>query len=302
MSVISDLQQFLDTSQTSFECADDPPRDNCPIKTGELEAKVDPSNGERWCPACYVSLGFPVEMSDAFFDDDDDSADLNDDTEYAYIPEGDKIKDASNEYKKMANRKEVASEKISKMTSYDLDFVIYATNDENMNAALLTIEKLEKTGEPLFLETTAILPKVIATLSHMRGKGLPNQKLFKPLNIDYATTYKLYSRLQLIDRPDINNSVSREIEILSKLLDIPSGISLQARESYERTRPISSVISDKVKAASWLFLTAKLSDAKVFKKDFYALPGVSRSAFNKSLSTYQAQGNAYIVEETSEDI
>ena len=299
---MSDLEQFQNTSQTNFDCADDPPRDNCPIKTGKLEVKVDPSNGERWCPACYVSLGFPVEMSDAFFDDDDDSADLNDDTEYAYIAEGDKIKDASNEYKKMANRKEVASEKISKMTSYDLDFVIYATNDENMNAALLSIEKLEKNGEPLFLETTAILPKVIAALSHMRGKGLPNQKLFKPLNIDYSTTYKLYSRLQLIDRPDIDNSVSREIEILSKLLDIPSGIALQARESYERTRPISSVISDKVKAASWLFLTAKLSDAQVFKKDFYALPGVSRSAFNKSLSTYQAQGNAYIVEETSEDI
>jgi len=299
---MSDLEQFQNTSQTNFECADDPPRDNCPIKTGKLEVKVDPSNGERWCPACYVSLGFPVEMSDAFFDDDDDSADLNDDTEYAYIAEGDKIKDASNEYKKMANRKEVASEKISKMTSYDLDFVIYATNDENMNAALLSIEKLEKNGEPLFLETTAILPKVIAALSHMRGKGLPNQKLFKPLNIDYSTTYKLYSRLQLIDRPDIDNSVSREIEILSKLLDIPSPISLQARESYERTRPISSVISDRVKAASWLFLTAKLSDATVFKKDFYALPGVSRSAFNKSLSTYQAQGNAYIVEETSEDI
>lgn len=299
---MSDLEQFQNTSQTSFECADDPPRDKCPIKTGKLEVKVDPSNGERWCPACYVSLGFPVEMSDAFFDDDDDSADLNDDTEYAYVAEGDKIKDASNEYKKLEYRKGVATEKISKMTSYDLDFVIYATNNENMNAALLTIEKLEKNGEPLFLETTAVVPKVIAALSHMRGKGLPNQKLFKPLNIDYSTTYKLYSRLQLIDRPDINNNVSREIEILSKLVDIPSGIALQARESYERTRPISSVISDKVKAASWLFLTAKLSDAKVFKKDFYALPGVSRSAFNKSLSTYQAQGNAYIVEETSEDI
>jgi hypothetical protein len=254
------------------------------------------------CTACLASLGFPVEMSDAFFDDDDDSADLNDDTEYAYIAEGDQIKNWSNEYKKMEYRKGVATEKISKMTPYDLDFVIYATNDENMNTALLTIEKLEKTGEPLFLETTAVVPKVIAALSHMRGKGLPNQKLFKPLDIEYTTTYKLYSRLQLIDRPDINNSVSREIEILSKLLDIPSGISLQARESYERTRPISSVISDKVKAASWLFLTAKLSNATVFKKDFYALPGVSRSAFNKSLSTYQAQGNAYIVEETSEDI
>tara|TARA_B100001094_G_scaffold246949_1_gene243688 strand:+ start:7485 stop:8384 length:900 start_codon:yes stop_codon:yes gene_type:complete len=299
---MSDLEQFQNTSQTSFECADDPPRDNCPIKTGELDIEINPSTGARMCTACLASLGFPVEMSDAFFDDDDDSADLDDDTEYGYIPEGDQIKDSSNEYKKMEYRKGVATERISKMTSYDLDFVIYATNDENMNAALLSIEKLEKNGEPLFLETTAVVPKVIAAISHMRGKGLPNQELFKPLNIDYATTYKLYSRLQLIDRPDINNSVSREIEILSKLVDIPSPISLQARESYERTRPISSVLSDKVKAASWLFLTAKASDAQVYKKDFYALPGVSRSAFNKSLSTYQAQGNAYIVEETSEDI
>lgn len=299
---MSDLEQFQNTSQTSFECADDPPRDNCPIKTGELEPKINPQTGERKCTACLASLGFPVEMSDAFFDDDDDSADLDDDTEYAYVAEGETIKDASNEYKKMLYRKEVASRKISKMTPYDLDFVIYATNEENMDAALLTIEKLEKSGEPLFLGTSAVVPKVIATLSHMRGKGLPNQELFKPLNIEYDTTYKLYSRLQLIDRPDINNSVSREIEILSKLVDIPSPISLQARESYERTRPISSVLSDKVKAASWLFLTAKASDAKVLKKDFYALPGVSRSAFNKSLSTYQAQGNAYIVEETSEDI
>ena len=299
---MSDLEQFQNTSQTSFECVDDPPRDNCPIKTGELDVEINSSTGAQMCTACLGSLGFPVEMSDAFFDDDDDSADLNDDTEYAYVAEGETIKDASNEYKKMLYRKEVASRKISKMTPYDLDFVIYATNEENMDAALLTIEKLEKSGEPLFLGTTAVVPKVIATLSNMRGKGLPNQELFKPLNIEYDTTYKLYSRLQLIDRPDINNSVSREIEILSKLVDIPSPISLQARESYERTRPISSVLSDKVKAASWLFLTAKASDAKVLKKDFYALPGVSRSAFNKSLSTYQAQGNAYIVEETSEDI
>ncbi len=297
---MSDLERFQNTSQTNFECADDPPRTICPIATGELEPRIDSSTGERWCPTCYVSLGFPLDTSDSFYDDDDE--DLNDDTEFAYVAEGDKVIDWTNEFKKINDRKNSLSELIPKIAPYDMDFAIYAANEQNLDTALSRLAKLEEAEEPSFLKVTRIPPKAIAVLSHMRGKGLPHQSMFKPLKISYKDTYKLYSILEVLDRPDIKSNVSREIDILSKLVDIPSSISLQARESYERIRPISSVLSDKVKAASWLFLTAKASNAKVFKKDFYALPEVSRSAFNKSLSTYQEQGNAYIEEDASEEI
>ena len=43
-----------------FECADDPPRDDCPIKTGELEIEINPSTGSRMCGACLASFGFPL--------------------------------------------------------------------------------------------------------------------------------------------------------------------------------------------------------------------------------------------------
>ena len=106
-----------------------------------------------------------------------------------------------------------------------------------------------------------------------------------------------------MDRPDIKSNVSREIDIISRLIDsIPSSISLQARESYEITRPINSVLSERAIASAWLYMTAKAAGVKVIKTDFYALPGVSRSAFNKSISNYEKQGNTYIEEDASNEI
>jgi len=57
----------------NFECADDPPRNDCPIETGEGEL-VQNSNGERVCPFCYCSFGFPLgyaEPGDADYYGDD---------------------------------------------------------------------------------------------------------------------------------------------------------------------------------------------------------------------------------------
>lgn len=299
---MSDLQKSQNTSLPNFECADDPPRLNCPILSGELEADVDTTTGERICPACRVSFGFPLELSDSFFDDDEDDPEGEHGDEFTFIAEGDKIQAWTPEKKRLEGRKKIMAGKMEIIVKHDLDFAVYANSGENMDNALTTLDKLEESEHPAFVKGTSVTIKVIAILSHQRGK-LPNQGCLEALNIKNKSVYDLVKQLDILERPDIRSGVSREIDLLSRLIDnIPSTISLQARESYERIRPINSVLSEKVIAAAWLYMTAKASNVKVYKKDFHALPGVSRKAFNKSIINYEKQGNTYIEEDVSDEI
>ncbi len=300
---MSELEQFLDTSSLSFECVDDPPQSPCPMADKSKEPIINSTTGERICPVCYVSLGFPMEYSDSFFDDDDESMESGSDVEFTYIAEGDKIQDSTTEQKRINDRKETVRKSLRKMSQYDLDFAIFASNEKNINEAMSRLETLEKSEEPLFTGQRSVLLKTVAVLSHMRNKGMPNQECIKALGLKSQLLYKLTRHLEVLDRPDIESGVSREIDFISKIVDdIPSAVATQAIESYERLRPANSVLSETVRAAAWLFLTAKASGAKVFKKDFYALPNVSREAFNKSLATYEQQGNAYIEEVVSGEL
>ena len=70
------------------------------------EPIIDSTTGERICPVCYVSLGFPMEYGDSFFDDDDESIESASDVEFTFIAEGDRIQDSTTEQKRVNDRKE----------------------------------------------------------------------------------------------------------------------------------------------------------------------------------------------------
>lgn len=299
---MSELEQFLDTSSPRFECVDDPPQSPCPMEDKSKEPIINSATGERTCPLCYSSLGFPMEQSDAFFDDDEESVESEYDVEFTYIPEGDRIQDSTTEQKRINDRKETFRKSLRVMSQHDLDFAIFASNESNIDEAMSRLEALEKAEEPLFIKTRSILLKTVAVLSHMRKEGMPNQNCIKALGLKSQLLYRLTRHLEVLDRPDIESGVSREIDFISKIVDVPPAVATQAMESYERLRPPNSVLSETVRAAAWLFLTAKASGVKVLKKDFYALPNVSREAFNKSLTTYEQQGNAYIEEIVSDEV
>lgn len=299
---MSELERSLGTSSPSFECADDPPRSPCPMEDKSKEPIIDSTTGERICPVCYVSLGFPMEYGDSFFDDDDESIESASDVEFTFIAEGDRIQDSTTEQKRVNDRKESFRKAIPTISKYDLDFAIFAANEGNIDAAMSTLETLEKSEEPLFVKTRSVILKTVAVLSHMRNKGMPNQACVKALGLKSQQLYRLTRHLEVLDRPDIESGVPREIDFISKIVDVPSPVATQAIESYERLRPPNSVISETVRAAAWLFLTARASGVKVYKKDFYSLPNVSREAFNKSLTTYEQQGNAYIEEIASDEV
>ena len=299
---MSELEQFLDTSSPRFECVDDPPQSPCPMEDKSKDPIINSTTGERVCPLCYISLGFPVEQSDSFFDDDEESMESESDVEFTYIAEGDRIQETTTEQKRINDRKESFRKSLRVMSQYDLDFAIFASNENNIDTAMSRLESLEKSEEPLFIKTRSVLLKTVAVLSHMRKEGMPNQTCIKALGLKSQNLYRLTRHLEVLDRPDIESGVSREIDFISKIVDVPSAVATQAIESYERLRPANSVISETVRAAAWLFLTAKASGVKVYKKDFYALPNVSREAFNKSLTTYEEQGNAYIEEIVSGEL
>ena len=133
---MSELEQFLDTSSPRFECVDDPPQSPCPMEDKSKDPIINSTTGERVCPLCYISLGFPVEQSDSFFDDDEESMESESDVEFTYIAEGDRIQETTTEQKRINDRKESFRKSLRVMSQYDLDFAIFASNENNIDTAM----------------------------------------------------------------------------------------------------------------------------------------------------------------------
>ena len=101
------------------------------------------------------------------------------------------------------------------------------------------------------------------------------------------------------------NEIQRNIISIAKSLDIPETIYQPAIENFEKERPTNSVPNDKVRAAAWLYLQTIKTGYKVNKGDFYKIPGISRSNFNKAHDSYIINmrniKDTDITEEDSED-
>ena len=62
---------------------------------------------------------------------------------------------------------------------------------------------------------------------------------------------------------------------------------MSAIEEYEKDKPPNTEPKTRARAAAWLYLYASKSKLKIKKTEIYDMPGVSRSAFNKALKSYQ---------------
>jgi len=267
-----------------FECRDDPPQRGCPLMAG-VSPHISLDTGEAQCTLCYRVVGQETSDDEQVFDDDiideEEAASLD----MKFVAEVDKIQvDQTDEEKAIIRRKNAISEIISLIIPIDMKYAEYMS--DNQDAILTMLGELEDADIDGFQIGKNIRPKVLAVASHMK-KSLPNSKALKALEVK---TNQILQRKSFLDKTytsRIDNTISIEINNIGQTLDLPKPIISKAIDMYEKDLPPNKEPKDRVKAAAWLYsYLKKKTDDKPKKADFY-LPGISRNAFNRAVSSYE---------------
>ena len=149
----------------NFECVDDPPRIKCPnMEEGpDGYAKIE-TTGEYQCILCLRKVGNESSSDDEVAEDDVVDEENVEEVEYAYTAEGDKIQDFTPEQLLVISRKDKISEMVSKISSIDLEFSLFMS--DNQNEIIDLLRKMEKAGESVF-DTRALEPKILGVTAHL---------------------------------------------------------------------------------------------------------------------------------------
>jgi len=268
----------------NFECQDDPPRSDCPNIVGGQEGytKIE-STGEYQCIACLRKLGNESSSDDEVADDDVIDEENMEVVEYAYTAEGDKIQDQTAEEGLVIKRKDKITEMLPKIATSDLEYATFMSTREAEIIDLL--RKMETAGEPNF-DIRSLAPKILAVTSHLI-KRYPTTKAMKAVGVTPVSIEAGKAVLDSLRSPDIGDPVSIAINNIGNSLQIPEAMIMSAIEEYEKDKPPNTEPKTQARAAAWLYLYAKKSKLKIKKTEIYDMPGVSRSAFNKALKSYQ---------------
>jgi hypothetical protein len=267
-----------------FHCKDDPPRIDCPnlIKGPEGFAKIE-STGEYQCLACLRKVGNESSAEDEVADDDVIDAENAEEVDHAYTAEGDKIQDLTAEQLLVITRKDKITAMVSVITPIDLEFALFLSNKQDEIIELL--RKMETAGEPTF-DIRSLEPKILAVASHLI-KRYPHTKAIKALGVKHSAVEAPKRILDSLYSPKLGNVVSIAINNIGNALNVPEAIIMSAIEEYEKNPPPNKEPKPKARAAAWLYIHTKKSKLKINKTKIYDIPGVSRSAFNKALRSYE---------------
>ena len=281
---MSEKNKSADILGVNFECVDDPPRINCPnlIEGPEGFAKIE-TTGEYQCTACLRKVGNESSSDDEVADDDVIDEENMESVEYAYTAEGDKIQDFTPEQLLINARKDKISEMLGKISPVDLEFSLFLSNRQDEIIDIL--RKMEKAGESAF-ETRALEPKIIGVASHLL-KRYPNTKAMKAVGVKPSSIEGPKKILDALQSPQLGDAVSVEINNIGNSLTIPEPVIMSAIEEYEKNKPPNKEPKTMARAAAWLYIAAKNAKVKINKTQIYNIPGVSRSAFNKALKSYE---------------
>mgnify|MGYP001582396039 CR=1 FL=1 len=268
----------------NFECRDDPPRVNCPNLTEGPEgfSKIE-NTGEYQCIACLRKVGNESSSDDEVAEDDVIDEENAEEVEYAYTAEGDKIQDFTSEQLLVISRKDKIGEIVSKISSLDLEFALFMSDKQNEIIDLL--RKMEKAGESVF-ETRALEPKILGVTAHLI-KRYPNTKAMKALGVKPSSIEGPKKLLDALNSPELGDAVSVGINNIGNALKIPEPIIVSAIEEYEKEKPPNKEPKTTARAGAWLYLYVKTTKMKINKTQIYDIPGVSRSAFNRALKSYE---------------
>lgn len=314
MKIISEQNKYADILGLDFTCKKEPPLEmkwpgGCPNSNDGPGPELMTDTGEQVCRKCGRIVGQQSGLDDDMVDDDPlDEEDADYKGESAYVSEGTMKKDFTAEEQRSVDRRDKIIEINFVIQGLDKDFSIYLA--ENESYIVTTLMELENANEPEFI-TKMLVPKIIAVASYLFHRQ-PNAEAFKALKekfprqgIKPADIDRRVRSLQSIKEPYIDNEIQRNIISIAKSLDIPETIYQPAIENFEKERPTNSVPNDKVRAAAWLYLQTIKTGYKVNKGDFYKIPGISRSNFNKAHDSYIINmrniKDTDITEEDSED-
>ena len=268
----------------NFNCKDDPPRIDCPNLTEGPEGftKIE-TTGEYQCIACLRKVGNESSSDDEVADDDVIDEENMEEVEYAYTAEGDKVQDFTAEQLLVISRKDKISEMINKISSLDLELSLLMS--EHQNEIIDLLRKMEKAGESSF-ETRALEPKILGVTSHLI-KRYPNTKAMKAMAVKPSAIEGPKQILDALQSPQLGDAVSVGINNIGNSLKIPEPVILTAIEEYEKNSPPNKEPKTMARAAAWLYVYTKNANFKINKTQIYNIPGVSRSAFNKALKSYE---------------
>ena len=269
----------------NFTCRDDPPRSNCPnlVEGPEGYAKVE-STGEYQCIACLRKVGNESSTEDEVADDDVIDEENAEAVEYAYTAEGDKIQDQTPEESRVIERKDKISDMMPKIAASDLEYAMFMSDKQDEIIDLL--RKVETAREPSF-DTRLLAPKILAVTSHLI-KRYPTTKAMKAVGVKPRAIEAGKNILDALQSPELGDPISIAINNIGNSLQVPEAIIMSAIEAYEKNKPIPNQEPKPLaRAAAWLYLHARRSKLKINKTEVYNMPGVSRSAFNKALKSYE---------------
>lgn len=281
---------------SNFHCIEEPEEPACPNIKNRKGPVLNQKTGEWVCPLCYLVVGQESAHEDDLFDDDSDDAQAAEEIESAYTAEGDRVIDQRPSDKLRVRRLNTLNKALPIVMKYDTDFAIYLSN--NNYEIISKVMELEESKEPTF-STRALLPKIIAVGAFMK-KVTPSSQLLKELKIKDREIINKMDALRKIEEPYRTNTIQKYIQFIGESLNTPKVIIESAIESYEIERPKNSVLSQKVRAAAWLYLQAKRANFKIKKGDIQKIRGVSRQAFNQALSSYEEQKQNTNIKEAEE--
>ena len=295
MKIISEPNKYADILGLDFECQREPPLEptyptGCPNFNDGPGPELMVDTGEQICRRCGKKLGQDSGLDDDLVDDDPlDEEDAEYQGTSDYTPEGGKIMDFTPEEGRRNDRRDKIIEINLVIGSLDKEFSIYLADEEIY--IVTTLMELESAKVPEFI-TKMLVPKIIAVASYLFHRQ-PNKEALNALKKEFPTQGikpahidKRIKSIQNIKEPHVDNEMERNMISIAKSLDIPETIYQPAIENFEKERPMNSVPNVKVLAAAWLFMQTIKTGYQINKGDFYNIPGISRTNFNKAHSSY----------------
>ncbi len=267
-----------------IDCQSDDTSENmkCPLWSDEGPT-LDEVTGEYTCPLCFMSLGFQIDDSVGFIDDDPDDEDPS--SQPIVVREADNKDWTSIQQQQVAIRRAI-DEVTSVIAKYDVKLA-YKLSETNFQYEIVNkVRTLRRNKVPLFTGGD-FKPMILAVALHILSKEIPSKAYQELRGVKVDLVMDMRRALRLIDNPDENSELESNFVMIGRKTDIPEAIVSAALESYMKRRLPNEVDNPKALVCAWLFLEAKRMGAKTTKKVFYEnIPGVSPTLLRKAIQSY----------------
>lgn len=269
-----------------FSCLKEPPLspDKCPGSSfTQGGPRLDNEIGEWYCPTCGVVFDTDEAPEDEFFDDDEDEAFDNDEE---FVAEGDRLVRQTPEEKARVDRYNALNSLSADLGPINLKLSVYM--EANATMIIDSLRELELGGEPAFVETRLLRPKVLAIALFMTKRRL-DAETYRILKVNQRIVDTMLRALNSL-RPssDKADPMSDNIRFVGNTINLSPGVITIVIEQYQEAgRPPNRETDWRTRAAAWIYLMTKDLGLKVTKAKLKAVGGVKKNAFDRAVASYE---------------